>query len=100
MDSMRRLARFTAFVGTFIVGVVAALLILSQTSFIRERIRRYAVAQAGKVLNGELSIRRLEGNLFYGVRLSGARLIQAGREVFAADAIDVDYDIADFFSHG
>jgi TamB, inner membrane protein subunit of TAM complex len=100
MDSMRRLARFTAFVGTFIVGVVAALLILSQTSFIRERIRRYAVAQAGKVLNGELSIRRLEGNLFYGVRLSGARLILAGREVFAADAIDVDYDIADFFSHG
>jgi TamB, inner membrane protein subunit of TAM complex len=95
---MRRLVQIIAFAGTLVVGLTAALIILSQTPFTRERVRRYAVAQASRFLNGTLTIDRLEGNLFYGVRLIGVRMTESSEEVFAADGIDVDYNVADLAS--
>ena len=41
--------------------------IVTQTAWFKEWMRGFIVRQASNYLNGELTIGRLDGNLFYGV---------------------------------
>ena len=66
---LRRTLQVVALVGTLLVGIIALALIVSQTPWFREWLRRYAVRQAAQYVNGTVSIGSLGGNLFYGIEL-------------------------------
>jgi hypothetical protein len=52
MRALRRLLQVVALVGTLLVGVVALALIVSQTPWFRDWIRRYIVRESKQYLNG------------------------------------------------
>jgi hypothetical protein len=100
MRAIRRLLQVVALVGTLLVGVVAVSLIVSQTPWFKDWLRRYIVRESAQVLEGDLSIGRLGGNLFFGVRLDDVALDVAGQRVVAVRAIEVDFSVFDFISRG
>src|SRR5688500_3494175 len=63
MRALRRLLQAVAIVGTLLVGIVAMSLIVSQTPWFRDWLRRYVVRESKQYLNGDLTIGRLGGNL-------------------------------------
>ena len=64
--------------------VVAAAAI--QTGWFKDWLRRYVERSAGRVLNGELSIARLSGDLFTGIRLDDVTLRHDGLAVISGRA--------------
>lgn len=100
MRAIRRLLQVVALAGTLIVGVVAVALIVSQTPWFRDWLRRYVVRESKQYLNGELSIGRLGGNLFFGVQLSDVALDVSGERVVAIKDIELDYSVFHLVSSG
>ena len=83
MRAIRRSLQVVALVGTILVGLVAVALIVSQTPWFRDWLRRYVVRESKQYLNGELSIGRLDGNLVFGVQLSDVAVDVSGERVVA-----------------
>ena len=100
MRSLRKFLRVLALVGTLLVGMVAVALIVSQTPWFRDWLRRYIVRESKQYLNGELSIGRLGGNLLFGVEVSDVAVDVSGERIVAAKAIEVDYSIFQLISKG
>ena len=63
MRGIRRVLQVATFVGTLMIGVLAIALIVSQTPWFRDWLRRYIVRESKQYLNGELTIGR--GSLFW-----------------------------------
>jgi autotransporter translocation and assembly factor TamB len=97
---MRRALQIVAFIGTLVVGIIALALIVSQTAWFRDWTRRYMVRQANQYLNGQLSIGRLSGNLFFGAELSDVAIDVNGERLIFIRQIGVDYSIFDLLSKG
>ena len=100
MRYLRRLLQALAITGTLIVGIVAVALIVSQTPWFKDWLRRYIMRESAQYLNGELSIGRLGGNLFFGVHLSDVVVDVSGQRVVAVKGLEVDYSVFDFISKG
>jgi autotransporter translocation and assembly factor TamB len=100
MRALRRLLQVVALVGTLLVGVVAVALIVSQTPWFRDWIRRYVVRESKQYLNGELSIGNISGNLLFGVQVSDIAIDVSGERVVAAKNLEVDYNVFDLISKG
>ena len=100
MRAIRRLLQIVAVLGTLLVGTVAAALIVSQTPWFRDWLRRYIVRESKQYLNGELTIGRLGGNLFFGVQLADVAVDVSGERVIAIKGLEVDYSIATLISEG
>ena len=96
----RRSLQVIALVGTIMVGIVAVALIVSQTPWFRDWLRRYVVRESKQYLNGELSIGHLGGNLLFGVDLSDVAVDVSGERVVAVKTVEVDYSIFDLISKG
>src|SRR5436190_17356146 len=56
-------SQVVTFVGTLMIGVLAVALIVSQTPWFKDWLRRYIVRESKQYLNGELTIGGLGGNL-------------------------------------
>src|SRR2546423_14163772 len=65
----RRLAHALILVLTLIIGATAAAIIVTQTAWFKNWLRVYIEREANQYLNGQMSIGRLGGNLFFGVEL-------------------------------
>ena len=89
-----------ALVGTLLVGVLAVALIVSQTPWFRDWLRRYIVRESKQYLNGELTIGRLGGNLLFGVDLSDVTVDISGERVVAVKALELDYSVFELVSKG
>jgi autotransporter translocation and assembly factor TamB len=100
MRYLRRLLQVIAIVGTLLVGIVAVSLIVSQTPWFKDWLRRYIVRESKQYLNGELTIGKLGGNLFFGVNLDDVAVDVSGQRVVAVKGLVVDYSIFDFISKG
>ena len=100
MRALRRLLQVVAFVGTLMVGILAVALIVSQTPWFRDWLRRFIVRESKQYLNGQLSIGGLGGNLFFGVRLSDVALDVSGERVVAVKDIELDYSVFRLISSG
>jgi autotransporter translocation and assembly factor TamB len=96
----RRSLQVIALVGTLMVGIVAVALIVSQTPWFRDWLRRYVVRESKQYLNGELSIGRIGGNLLFGVDLSDVAVDVSGERVVAVKAIELDYSVFHLISKG
>ena len=95
-----RALQVVALVGTLMVGIVALALIVSQTPWFRDWLRRYIVRESKQYLNGELSIGRLGGNLLFGVEVSDVAVDVSGERIVAAKTVEVDYSIFQLVSKG
>src|SRR5919107_535898 len=100
MRALRRFLQVVAIVGTLMVGIVAVALIVSQTPWFRDWVRRYIVRESKQYLNGELSIGRIGGNLLFGVQVSDIAVDVSGERVVAAKNLEVDYSIFEIISKG
>ncbi len=100
MRLARRFLHAFILVLTLIVGATAAAIIVSQTAWFKNWLRGYIVAQANQYLNGQLSIQRLGGNLFFGIELENVGVTLDGAEVVAVEDLGVDYSVFDLVSKG
>jgi autotransporter translocation and assembly factor TamB len=100
LRALRRLLQVVALVGTLLVGVVALALIVSQTPWFRDWLRRYIVRESKQYLNGELSIGSIGGNLLFGVQVSDIAVDLSGERVVAAKSVEVGYDVFQMISKG
>src|SRR6185295_18261741 len=100
MHAVRRLLQVVALVGTLMVGVVALALIVSQTPWFKDWLRRYIVRESKQYLNGQLTIGRLGGNLLFGVDLTDVAVDVSGERVVAARALELDYSVFELLSKG
>ena len=100
MRALRRLLQAIAVTGTLIIGVMAVALIVSQTPWFKDWLRRYIVRESKQYLNGELSIGGLGGNLFFGVHLNDVALDMSGQRVVAVKGLEVDYSVIQLISTG
>src|SRR5678816_4909070 len=97
---LRRTLQVVALVGTLLIGIVALALIVSQTPWFRDWLRKYVVRQAGQYLNGTVSIGSLGGNLFYGVQLGDVAIDVDGEHVITLKSVEIKYSVSELVSNG
>ena len=97
---LRRTLQIVALVGTLIIGIVALALIVSQTPWFRDWLRRFVVRQAGDYVNGNVSIGSLSGNLFYGVELGDLAVDVNGERVVTLKQVEIRYSLGELVSQG
>lgn len=100
MRATRRVLQVITFVGTLMVGVLALALIVSQTPWFRDWLRRYIVRESKQYVNGELTIGGLGGNLLFGVDLANVAVDVSGERIVAARGIELDYNVFYLVSRG
>ena len=100
MRALRRILQVVTFVGTLMVGVLALALIVSQTPWFRDWLRRYIVRESKQYLNGELTIGGLDGNLLFGADLADVAVDVSGDRVVAVKGVQIDYNVFTFLSQG
>src|SRR5678815_4333246 len=93
MRAIRRVLQVVTFVGTLMIGVLAISLIVSQTPWFRDWLRRFIVRESKQYVNGELAIGHLNGNLLFGADLSNVTVDVSGERVVAVRAIELDYNV-------
>src|SRR5947199_3822574 len=100
MRIARRLLHVLVIVLTLIVGATAAAIIVAQTAWFKNLVRAYIVREATQYLNGQLSIGRLGGNLFFGVELENIAVSMDGSQVVAVKDLGLDYNVFELISKG
>ena len=100
MRATRRVLQVVTFVGTLMVGVLAVALIVSQTPWFRDWLRRYIVRESKQYVNGQLTIGSLGGNLLFGVDLANVAVDVSGERIVAVKGIELDYNVFYLLSKG
>jgi autotransporter translocation and assembly factor TamB len=93
MTRFRRLVRWIAAAAGGLMLLAVAGLIVIQTGWFRNWLRGQAVTRAASVLNGELRLARIGGDLWTGVTLDGVEIFQNGEPVITADRIVIRYNL-------
>jgi hypothetical protein len=82
-----------------VIGVIATTLLLLDSRWGTERVRRLVVDRANRALVGTLSVQQIRGSLIGGdVRLVGVVLTQDGFDVFKADEVQLRYNVSQVYS--
>src|SRR3954463_1073610 len=100
MRAIRRVLQVVTFVGTLTIGVLALALIVSQTPWFRDWLRRYIVRESKQYLNGQLTIGGLGGNLLFGADLADVSVDVSGERVVAVKGVELDYNVFSLISKG
>ncbi|HEY0969521.1 MAG TPA: translocation/assembly module TamB domain-containing protein [Gemmatimonadales bacterium] len=95
---MRGGARVAAWIAAGVVGllvlVVVAVLVLTNTDWGREQVRRQVVAALNDIAHGEVAIGRLEGNLLEGFTALDVSITDsAGAPLVTADTLRTRFDL-------
>ena len=96
MSLTRRSLQVIAFVATLLVGATSMAVIVTQTTWFKEWLRGFIVRQAADYVNGQLSIGKLDGNLFFGMALGDVDVTVDGEKVVGVDDISLDYNAFTF----
>ncbi len=97
---LRRILQAVALIGTLAVGLIALALIVSQTPWFKDWLRRYVVRESKQYVNGDLTIGGLGGNLLFGVDLTDVAIDVSGERVVAIRALELDYSIFQLVTKG
>jgi translocation and assembly module TamB len=100
MRLARRLLHALLIVVTLLIGAAAAAIIVTQTAWFKDWLRGYIVREAKQYLNGQLSIERLNGNLFFGIEMENIGLSLDGSQVVAVKDLGLDYNVYELISRG
>ncbi|MDQ3211857.1 MAG: hypothetical protein M3Q85_04225, partial [Acidobacteriota bacterium] len=98
--ALRRTMQVVAIIGTLLVGALALALIVSQTPWFKDWLRRYVVRESKQYVNGDLTIGGLGGNLLFGVDLTDVAVDVSGERVVAVRALELDYSIYQLITRG
>src|SRR5947199_8976130 len=96
----RRLLHALIVVMTLVIGATGAVIIVTQTAWFKNWLRVYIEREANQYLNGNMTIGRLGGNLFFGVELENVGVSMDGSEVVAVKDLGVDYSVFELISKG
>src|SRR3989304_10213731 len=97
---VRRLVHALIIVLTLVGGATAAAVILSQTAWLKDLLRGYIERQANQYLNGQFSIQRLGGNLFFGIELENVGVSMDGSQGVAVQDLGPDYNVFQLIASG
>jgi autotransporter translocation and assembly factor TamB len=97
---LRRTLRVVALVCTLLIGIVALALIVSQTPWFKDWLRRFVIRESKQYVNGNLSIGSLGGDLFYGVQLGDVAIDVNGEHIVTLKRLEIKYSIAELVSSG
>ena len=100
MAAFRRFARIALVTITILIGVVVIALLATRTAVFHDWLRRYVTREVASVVNGDVSIGRLNGNLLTGVELDDVRIMQAGKPVVLIRNVGLRYNVIDFVTTG
>ena len=75
-------------------------MIVSQTPWFHEWLRKYVVREGNLYLNGQLSIGRLGGNLFYGIQLRDVSIDVDGQHIVTLPEVELRYSVAEIVAQG
>ena len=100
MRVVRRLVHVLVIVLALVVGATAAAIIVSQTAWFKNWLRGYIVQESARYLNGQLTIERLGGNLFFGVEMENVGVSMDGTEVVAIEDLGLDYNVFQMIARG
>ena len=100
MRLARRLLHALMIVLTLVVGAAAAVIIVTQTAWFKNWLRVYIERETNQYLNGQMSIGRLGGNLFYGIELENIAVSMDGSQVVAVKNLGLDYSVFELISKG
>ncbi len=98
MVRRRRAVRALAMLAVLLIGLTVIALVVSQTPWFRERVRRLAMRQAEQVVDGTLVIGAVEGNFASGVTLRDVELRQGETTVVRVARVELAYSIGDVLS--
>lgn len=98
MRLVRRSLQVIAILVALVAGATAMAVIVTQTTWFKEWLRAFIVRQAADYVNGELSIGRLDGNLFFGVELEDVRITMDDLTVVEIKDVGLDYSVFTFVS--
>ncbi|NOT25991.1 MAG: hypothetical protein HOP16_07785, partial [Acidobacteria bacterium] len=87
------LLRAIAFVTLSLLVIVGLALLATQTGPFRNWARGFAERQAARLIDGEVTIGALEGNLFTGATLRDVAIRQDGRVIITIPQATVRYDV-------
>jgi autotransporter translocation and assembly factor TamB len=97
---LRRTLQVVALVFTLLIGIVALAVIVSQTPWFKDWLRRFVIRESKQYVNGDLSIGSLGGNLFYGVQLGDVAIDVNGEHVVTLKRLEIKYSLAELVSSG
>jgi translocation and assembly module TamB len=76
------------------VLLLGTVLVITQTDWGREQVRRFAVTQLNRAADGEVAIGRVEGNLLRGIRLVDVSVIDSeGRPFVRAETLETRFSL-------
>jgi len=93
---LKRLALALTITLTLLVGIVVLALASTQTAWFRNWLRGYITREAHQYLNGELSIGRLNGNLFFGIELEHVAVTLNNQPLVSIEDLSLRYNALDF----
>lgn len=96
----RRLLHVLLVVLVLLVGIATAGVIVSETAWFKNRLRVYVLSQAGKYLNGNISIQRLSGNLFHGLELEQIAISVDGHPLLSIKDLGLEYNAFQLITRG
>src|SRR2546428_6362048 len=96
----RRFLHALIVVMSLVIGATAAAVIVTQTAWFKNWLRVYIEREASQYLNGQMSIGRLGGNLFFGIELENIGVSMDGTQVVAVKDLGLDYSVFELISKG
>lgn len=100
MATTHRWLRLGIRLSALVAGLLIVVLVVTQTPWFRDWLRRTAMRQAERFVEGQLVIGRLEGRLFNGVTLTDVSIVQAGAPVISIDRVAVTWGLTELLSDG
>src|SRR6478609_8723573 len=100
MSILKKLVYALLIVLTLVVGATSAVVIVTQTAWFKDWLRGYIVRQANQYVNGQVSIERLGGNLFFGVELERVGISLDGENLVAVKDLGIKYNLFQLLSTG
>src|SRR6516165_10284450 len=86
---LRRSLRVVALVATIVLGIIVLALMTSQTPLFKDWLRKFVVREANQYVNGNVSIGRLGGDLFYGIQLGDVSIEVNGERLVTIKRLEV-----------
>src|SRR3954463_5725625 len=95
-----RFLRIAVVALAILVGVFVVAVLVTRTDRFHDWLRRYVTREITTVVNGDVSVGRLSGNLFSGADLEDVRVTQAGKPVVLVRSVGLRYNALDFVTKG
>ncbi|MGD0036711.1 MAG: hypothetical protein ABSC53_05415, partial [Bacteroidota bacterium] len=89
---MRRFFRITYYIGSILLFSVIAIIGYTQTRSFKTYLRDLLLQESVTLINGEVQLGAIDGNLITGFRINNVTVTECGIELFSAQRVELKYD--------